>query len=70
MAVTSSRVQEIENAIAALSDDDLRELYGWLEQNRPQPFDLRIDADFAAGRLDNVIQEALDDAKNGRLRPL
>ena len=70
MAVTSSRVLEIENAIAALSDDDLRELYGWLEQNGPQPFDLRIDADFASGRLDSVIQEALDDGKNGRLRAL
>jgi len=68
--MTSNTVHEIENAIATLSDDELEELYAWLEQNRPHPFDLRIEADFAAGRLDKVIQEALEDGKNGRLRPL
>jgi len=68
--MTSNTVHEIENAIATLSDDELEELYAWLEQNRPHPFDLRIEADFAAGRLDKVIQEALEDGNNGRLRPL
>jgi hypothetical protein len=63
-------VHEIEHAIATLSEDELQELYAWLEQNRPHPFDLRIEADFAAGRIDKVIQEALEDGNNGRLRTL
>ena len=69
-AMTSTTVKEIENAIVTLSADELQELYAWLEQNRPHPFDERIAADFGAGRLDAVIQEALDDGKSGRLRPL
>jgi hypothetical protein len=68
--MTTDTVQQIEQAIATLSADELRELYSWLEQNRPHPFDLRIESDFAGGRLDNVLLEALEDEKNGRYRPL
>ena len=64
--MTSSTVQEIEKVIATLSDDEMQELYAWLEQNRPHPFDVRIEADFAAGRLDKVLLEVLEDEKNGR----
>jgi len=34
-----------------------------------RPIDLQIAADLAAGRLDKLIQEALDD-NNGRTQPL
>jgi hypothetical protein len=36
----------------------------------PQPIDQQIEADLAAGRLDNFMQEALDDDNNGRTQPL
>ena len=32
--------------------------------------DTRIQSDLAVGRLDSAIQRALDDEKNGRVRPL
>jgi hypothetical protein len=63
-------VQEIEHAIAALTPQQLAELYKWLDQYDPQPIDVRIQSDLAAGRLDNVIARALDDEKNGRVEPL
>ena len=63
-------VQEIENAIAALTTEQLAELYAWLDQYEPQPIDSRLPADIAAGRLDNAISRALDDEKNGRVQPL
>jgi hypothetical protein len=63
-------VQEIEHAIAALTPQQLAELYAWLDQYDPQPIDVRIQSDLAEGRLDNAIARALDDEKNGRVQPL
>jgi hypothetical protein len=63
-------VQEIQRAIEALTPPQLAELYAWLDQYDPQPIDARIQTDLAAGRLDNAIARALDDEKNGRIRPL
>ena len=63
-------VQEIENAIAALTTEQLAELYAWLDQYDPPPIDSRLQADLAAGRLDNAISRALDDEKSGRVQPL
>lgn len=63
-------VQEIEHAIAALTPQQLAELYAWLDQYDPQPIDARLQSDLAAGRLDNAIARALDDEKRGRTEPL
>jgi hypothetical protein len=63
-------VQQIERAIAALTPQQLAELYEWLDQYDPQPIDACIQNDLAAGRLDNAIARALDDEKNGRVQPL
>lgn len=63
-------VQEIERAIAALTPDQLAELYAWLDQYDPQPIDARLQNDLAAGRLDNAIARALDDEQHGRTEPL
>ena len=66
-----STLQEIERAIGALSPQEWEELRLWLDQyDRLQPIDTRIQADLAAGRLDKAIERALDDEKNGRVRPL
>jgi hypothetical protein len=63
-------IQDIERAIGALTPNEIEELYAWLEQHCPPPIDNRIQSDLAAGRLDAVIQRALDDEKNGRVQPL
>lgn len=65
-----STVQDIERAIDALTPPQLEELYVWLDEHHPQPFDARIESDLAAGRLDQAINRALEDEKNGRTRPL
>ena len=52
-------IQDIESAIGALSPQELDELWLWLEErysHRTQPIDTRLQADLAAGRLDNAIQ--------------
>lgn len=63
-------VQDIERAIEGLTPPQLAELYAWLDQYDPQPIDVPLQADLAAGRLDNAIARALDDEKNGRFQPL
>jgi hypothetical protein len=63
-------VQEIEHAIQALTSPELEELYSWLDQHCPQSIDACIQSDLAAGRLDQAINSALDDERNGRVQPL
>lgn len=63
-------VKEIERAIGELTPREIEELYVWLDQHFPQPIDARVQSDLEAGRLDTAIQRALDDEKNGRVRPL
>ena len=65
-------LEDIERAIGALTLQECEELRLWLEQyaHQPQPIDLRIQADAAAGRLDKAIQRALDNEKNGQVQPL
>ena len=66
-------IQDIERAISALAPQELDELWLWLEEQysrRTPPIDSRMQADLAAGRLDNAIQQALDDENKGRVQPL
>jgi len=63
-------ILEIERAIDKLNEQQLQELYSWLDQRHPQPVDARIEADLAAGRLDAAIRQALDDDHNGRVKSL
>jgi hypothetical protein len=66
----SDTVREIERAIDKLSEQQLGELYAWLDQHHPQPIDARLQSDLAAGRLDTAIHRALDDERNSRVKPL
>jgi hypothetical protein len=68
-------LQDIERAISALKPQELEELCLWLDQH-PRPIDTRaplitrMQSDLEAGRLDNAIERALSDEKNGRVQPL
>jgi hypothetical protein len=69
--MSGSKIEEIERAIGSLTQDELEELRLWLDEYAgPRPLDRRIEADLATGRLDEVVQQALDDEKQGRVRPL
>ena len=63
-------VKEIERAIGALTPREIEELYVWLDQHYPHLVDARAQSDLAAGRLDSVIEGALNDEKNSLVRPL
>lgn len=69
--MSGKKVEEIERAIGTLTQEELEELRLWLDEYAgPRPIDRQIEADLAAGRLDAAVQNALDDEKRGRVRPL
>jgi len=69
--MNGKKVEEIERAIGTMTQEELEELRLWLDEYAgPRPLDRRIEADLAAGRLDDAVQSALEDEKHGRVRPL
>lgn len=68
MAILSSMstVEEIEAAIKQLSPDEMAAFRAWYAEFDAAAWDRQIAEDEAAGRLDWLIQEALDDLDTGR----
>jgi hypothetical protein len=65
-----STVQEIEAAISQLSESDRAKLRDWLANLDQYDWDKQIAADEAAGRLDDLADEALRDLREGRCTEL
>lgn len=61
-----STVKEIEEAIRNLPQDKLSELRVWFAEFDAALWDEQIEGDVAAGRLDKLADEALDDLRQGR----
>lgn len=69
--MTAKRVEEIERAIGALTQEELEELRVWLDEYAgPRPIDQRIAKDLTDGRLESAIESAIAEHKQGRTRPL
>jgi hypothetical protein len=58
-----STVQEIETAIAKLTEKELAELRAFI-------WDRDIERDAANGRLDHIANEAIEEFRSGKTRPL
>jgi hypothetical protein len=63
-------VQEIETAIARLSQPDLARLTEWFDRFLEQQWDVQIERDSAAGRFDGLVDEANREFEAGRCKPL
>ena len=68
--MSSDTVQQIERAIGTLSPRELEELYAWLDLHCPQPIDAQLQADLAAGRIDDRIRRAVADHQAGKTQLL
>jgi len=64
------RLEDIERAIAQLSQEDLAKLRAWFEEFDARVFDEKIERDADAGKLDGLAAEALADHKAGRTSDL
>ena len=61
-------VEEIEQAVAQLSKDQLAEFRAWYEQFSADAWDRQIEEDIAAGKLDALADAAIADHRAGRTK--
>ena len=60
----------IQRAVAALSEDDYRQLKAWLLEHDWDRWDKQIETDSESGALDFLADEAREDKRNGLLKEL
>ena len=65
-----STVTEIERAIEQLPHEEFVRLREWIAELDAARWDQQFESDVAAGRLDALAAEALEDLKNGRCTDL
>ena len=65
-----STVEEIAAAIERLSAADVARIRDWLAEYAERLWDEQIERDTRAGRLDALIDRALEEHRAGRTRPL
>ena len=63
-------VEDIENAVAQLPLDQLRQFRAWYEKFDSEAWDNQIDADAAAGKLDKIAEAAVAEYKAGNTKKL
>jgi hypothetical protein len=65
-----SSVQEIQDAVRHLSTEDMVAFREWFAEFDAGLWDRQLEADVAAGRLDKLADEALQDLQEGRCTDL
>jgi hypothetical protein len=65
-----STVQEIKEAVRQLPPEDLAAFRAWFAEFDAELWDRQFEEDVAAGRLDQLAEEALRDVREGRCTPL
>ena len=65
-----STVEEITAAIEQLPPDQVARVRAWLADHAERAWDEQIERDERDGRLDALIDRALDEHRAGRTRPL
>ena len=65
-----STVEEITAAIEQLPATDVARVRAWLAEYAERLWDEQIERDERAGRLDGLIDRALEEHRAGRTRPL
>jgi hypothetical protein len=61
-------IEQIQRDILELSPTEFRRLCDWVLERDWESWDAQIASDLAAGRLDEIIAEALQDATTGVTR--
>lgn len=65
-----STVQEITDAVCQLSPEDLVAFRAWFAKFDASVWDRQLEEDVAAGRLNQLAEEALQDLRAGRCTDL
>jgi hypothetical protein len=65
-----STTEEIESAVSGLSPEELSRFRTWFDQFDAASWDRQIEEDVAAGRLDRLADQAIEDYRAGRCTEL
>ena len=65
-----STIHEIEDAVSNLSSEEHSRFREWFFEFDVRVWDRQLEADVAAGRLNELADEALAEHRAGRTRPL
>jgi hypothetical protein len=65
-----TRIEQLEQEIAALPIDEFTRLRNWILQRDWAEWDKQIEKDAAAGKLDFLVEEALEEKRQGKLHDL
>ena len=65
-----SKVDELKKEIERLPKEEFTQLVRWLSEKNWERWDKEIEADSAAGKLDFLMREALDEKGKGTLMDL
>ena len=65
-----SKIEKIEQEVKALSPDELARFRAWFLEYDWAAWDLQIERDAQAGRLDDLAARALRDHATGKTTPL
>lgn len=63
-------VKELEKAVSVLSPEELREFRVWFADFEMAQWDREIEQDSNSGRLDHLIDKAIEDYRAGRTTDL
>ena len=64
------KVAKIKTAIEELPEKDFVQLRQWFSEKDWQKWDRQIEVDSESGKLDFLIEEALDEKSKGQLKEL
>lgn len=63
-------IEEIERAVSQLSPEELAVFRAWFAEFDAEVWDRQFETDVAAGKLDTLAEEALQDLREGRCTDL
>jgi hypothetical protein len=63
-------LEHIEQAVMTLSETDFRQLYEWMREQDHKAWDRQIAEDSARGAFDGLIEQALQEHREGRTLPV
>jgi hypothetical protein len=68
--LSMSTLEEIENAVSQLSEEERARFRQWFFDFDAQNWDEQLQMDAAAGRLDQLAEQALEHLRASRCTPL
>ena len=65
-----SKIDQLKAEIEQLPGEEFTELFRWLSERDWERWDLQIEADSQAGKLDFLVREAREEKAKGTLKDL